>query len=335
MALSPLPGLRPTTLPPEDGGPPPLLLFYAAEMEAQAQAVVAGSGGTVELMPISWRRFNDGWPNLFLHDVDRVRKADVAFLASFHAPDVVFAQVAVIYALAQYLSRTLKIIVPYFPTSTFERVEQVGEVATADTLARLLSACPACATGPPQVCIFDIHALQTRFYFNYERVGLRLKSCVSLLLRRLESLARECAPRRLVVAFPDDGAHKRYKAKFPGFDLVICQKVRDGDRRIVTVKEGAEALAGNHVVIVDDLVQTGGTLLEAAKALKQEGADQVSAYVTHAIFPNGAHTKFLGDAFTHFFTTDSVPTTANVLRDAGKPFEIFSIADIVTVVLDR
>jgi phosphoribosylpyrophosphate synthetase len=66
----------------------------------------------------------------------------VLFLASFHTPDVVFEQLSALYALARYGARSLRVVVPFFATGTMERVDRVGEVATAATLARLVRASP-------------------------------------------------------------------------------------------------------------------------------------------------------------------------------------------------
>ncbi|KAL2319102.1 hypothetical protein Fmac_032978 [Flemingia macrophylla] len=73
-------------------------------------------------------------------------------------------------------------------------------------------------------------------------------------------------------------------------DNVIYTKVREGDKRIVRIKEGN--VCGHHVVIVDDLVQSGGTLIKCQKVLAAHGAAKVSAYVTHGVFPNQSWMRF-------------------------------------------
>lgn len=116
---------------------------------------------------------------------------------------------------------------------------------------------------------------------------IRLKSTCHLLLREIRSWAEQ---HLVSIAFPDDGtllihslltvfdhdcwcncigAHKRFNEQFSDFEHVICAKVRDGDKRIVKIKDGEPM--GRHVVIVDDLVQSGGTLIECAKALRAAG----------------------------------------------------------------
>ena len=190
-----------------------------------------------------------------------IKQNSCCFLASFHSPSVVFKQLSVIYEIAKYRARNYKIILPYFPTGTMDRISKPGEIATAMSLARMLNATPLCATGPSTIQILDIHALQEIFYFT-DNILIQLKSCIWLLLeeiRRNLQLERDI----IAIAFPDDGACKRFHSKFHMFEQIICEKRRDGDKRVVRVVEGDPA--GKHVIIIDDLVQTGGTILECVK----------------------------------------------------------------------
>jgi phosphoribosylpyrophosphate synthetase len=74
-------------------------------------------------------------------------------------------------------SKAFKIILPYYPTGTMERVDQDGQIATAATLAKMVSNVPMTLSGPAQIILFDIHALQERFYFS-DQVIPRLESGV-------------------------------------------------------------------------------------------------------------------------------------------------------------
>ena len=112
--------------------------------------------------------------------------------------------------------------------------------------------------------------------------------------------------------------------------------VRDGPRRIVQIKEGD--VRGLHVVIVDDLAQSGGTLLECAQQLRKNGATAVSAYVTHVVFPCEAERKFVakpGEAavLETFWCTDTNPVVADRVRKIGAPFEVLSIAPMLLDIL--
>ncbi len=74
---------------------------------------------------------------------------------------------------------------------------------------------------------------------------------------------------------------------FVGFEIVVCGKVRDGDKRIVTVQDGRPE-ASKHILVVDDLVQSGGTLYECSEVLKRRGAPKVSAFCAHGVFPKAS-----------------------------------------------
>lgn len=267
----------------------------------------------------------------------------VAVLVSFHDPAVIFEQIALVYALPRMRARNMRVILPWFCTGTMERVETRGQIATAATLARMLSNIPMGPTGPVTVVVFDIHALQEQFYFG-DGVLIELKSAVKLLSRHLEKLKEENPDEGIAIAFPDDGAHKRFKSKFSGYEMIICNKVRGaGTERKVVVKEGSAE--GKHCVIVDDLVQSGGTLLQCAKPLKEMGATKVSCFVTHGIFPKTADEDgVVTPSFEKFFpantkkndfpeihkfwVTDSVPSTIKKL-EGHEPFEVLSLASLI------
>jgi phosphoribosylpyrophosphate synthetase len=137
------------------------------------------------------------------------------------------------------------------------------------------------------------------------------------------------------VAFPDDGAKKRFELLFrrAGFDIIVCGKVRDGERRIVTVQDGDPR--GKNVVIVDDLVQTGGTLYECAQALRAAGAIDTYAYAAHGVFPLGRWKDFsrkLGGrraVFEKFWLTNSQPTVCNQLPTD----DVFEVIDLLPQII--
>ena len=117
---------------------------------------------------VKWASFSDGTPNLVI-DIPSVENKDVVLLAEYDmrtpGKDWV-ATLGVIYSLPRYRVRSLTVVLPFFPMGTMERVSEEGEVATAMTFARMLSATPLTVNGPPCFAFFDIHALQSRFYFS-------------------------------------------------------------------------------------------------------------------------------------------------------------------------
>ncbi|KAG9149959.1 hypothetical protein Leryth_010022 [Lithospermum erythrorhizon] len=301
------------------------------------------------LIKILWmfRSFADGFPNLFINNAHDIRGQHVAFLASFSSPAVIFEQLSVIFALPRLFVASFTLVLPFFPTGSFERMEEEGDVATAFTMARILSNIPISRGGPTSLVIYDIHALQERFYFGDHVLPL-FETGIPLLKQRLQQLPKSekvylqtkisfvfnimsvsYVSVSAFVAFPDDGAWKRFHKLLDEFPTVICTKVREGDKRIVRLKEGDPADC--HVVIVDDLVQSGGTLIECQKVLAAHGAAKVSAYVTHGVFPKQSWGRFLHNtensknAFAYFWITDSCPLTVKAIEDKA-PFEVLSLA---------
>ncbi|KAJ4757380.1 hypothetical protein LUZ62_067755 [Rhynchospora pubera] len=314
--------------------PPPqrarknVLLFYCEEMTDLASRVVAQSDA-IELRSISWKKFEDGFPNLFITNAHEIRGQHVAFLASFSSPQVIFEQLSIIYALPRLFISSFTVVLPFFPTGSYERMEDEGDVATAFTLARILSNIPISRGGPTSLVIFDIHALQERFYFG-DSVLPCFESAVPLLKSRLQKLPDSD---NISIAFPDDGAWKRFHKQLQHFPVIVCNKVREGEQRIVRIKEGDPR--GRHVVIVDDLVQSGSTLIECQKVLAAHGAAKISAYVTHGIFPNRSWERFIynngvgpENRLSHFWITDSCQLTVDEVKNLP-PFEIISLSGAI------
>lgn len=108
----------------------------------------------------NFSKFPDGFPNIFIPNAQGIRGMHVAFLASFSSPAVIFEQIPVIYALPKLFIASFTLVLPFFPTGTSERMEDEGDIATAFTLARLLSNIPISRGGPTSLVTFDIHALQ-------------------------------------------------------------------------------------------------------------------------------------------------------------------------------
>jgi phosphoribosylpyrophosphate synthetase len=188
--------------------------------------------------------------------------------------------------------------------------------------------------------VYDLHTLQNRFYLHGNAIA-SLQTTIPLLKERLKSTKVNC------IAFPDDGARKRFGDLFgdTGMDIGVCGKTRgegEGERNVM-IQEGDAR--GKNIVIVDDLVQTGGTLFECGKVLKAAGATEVNAFVAHAVFPKKSWTRFAkgGDrsVFAKFWVSNSVPTVTNDLlllnNDDGEDniFEVLDIMDAVVKDLDR
>jgi len=120
-------------------------------------------------------------------------------------------------------------------------------------------------------------------------------------------------------------------------EIVICGKVRDGDKRSVKIQEGDAE--GRKIVIVDDLVQTGGTLYECGKVLNEAGAESVNAFCAHGVFPNESWKRFNkgGDreCFDKFWVTNSIPTVTGDLPVKDGIFEVLDLTEAIVKDLDE
>uniref|UniRef100_A0A6N2LDV5 Ribose-phosphate pyrophosphokinase N-terminal domain-containing protein n=1 Tax=Salix viminalis TaxID=40686 RepID=A0A6N2LDV5_SALVM len=161
--------------------------------------------------------FDDGFPNLFIPNAHGIRGQHVAFLASFSSPKVIFEQLSIIYALPKLFISSFTLVLPFFPTGTSERMEDEGDVATAFTLARILSNIPASRGGPTSLVTFDIHALQERYYFG-DNILPCFESGIPLLKNRLQELPDSD---NIAIAFPDDGAWKRFHKQLQHFPTIF------------------------------------------------------------------------------------------------------------------
>lgn len=277
----------------------------------------------------SWGKFPDGTDNIEIggfYPVNKISGENVIMLASFHNNDVTLSQFSVMVTLLQSFVDSLTVVLPFYPVGTMERVTKEGQVATANTYAQMFSNLPSCGK-PTRLIIYDLHTLQNRFYLHGNAVA-SLQTTIPLLINEIKTAGIDC------IAFPDDGAAKRFGSMFKGlgFEIVTCGKTRDGEKRVVTIQDGNAQ--GKRIVIVDDLVQTGGTLYECGVALQKAGAVEVSAFVAHGVFPNESWKRFMkaGDrgCFHKFYLTNSIPT----VTDALPKDDVFVVLDLAQKVVD-
>jgi len=285
-------------------------------------------------IPVEWKKFPDGTDYIHVsgfYPQNLIRDSNILFVASFHNNDVSMSQYHALCMLSESFIDSMTILLPFIPHSTMERVTKEGVIATANTTARLFNNLPSVGK-PTRVMVYDLHTLQNRFFFGNSALATLHTTFPLLIQKMLDEKIINC------VAFPDDGAEKRFghffKEAFPKMKLITMGKKRspdNPDKREIVIKNGDPECC--NVVIVDDLVRSGGTLAEAGKVLKMRGASSVTAFVSHASFPNEAWKKFLPGGkyegvFNKFWVTNSNPTVSDQL-----PREHFEILDIFPQVL--
>jgi phosphoribosylpyrophosphate synthetase len=280
---------------------------------------------------ISWEKFPNGHPNFRINSVNEIKGADVYFFASFDTSADITEQLYIINAIPRYESKSLTVILPFFPTATDDRIDESGHIATAKGLARMLSGIPMSANGPAKIMFFDEHIKGLRFYFEDTVIPVPL-SAMSLAITGLRNYIG--TPN---VCFPDAGAKKRFGKTFEEFQQILCEKTRlENGKKIVRIKEGDPK--EKKVIIIDDLTMSGGTLDECRNALVDAGAYTVDVFIVHGAFDNDDIWKGLVYSdydptkhFHNFIMTDSCPVMTKKIaaHRPNKPFKILSLAKLI------
>lgn len=313
-----------------------IAFLHSSSMQDLANAVQEEFKGS-SYVEIIWNSFPDGWSDIFIKDADSLRMKDVVFFLELNSPSRVFQQIALLSAIPRYQPRTLLIILPYFPTGTMERIDEYGQIATAMSLWHMLSEVPMCRSGVPTLITYDIHTLSQQFYADHHRLSVVLQSAIPLFKRYLKEYYIKdmdiSDEEQLMIAFPDNGAFKRFKHYFHGFDKIICDKIRlNGETKIV-IREGDPR--NRHVIMVDDLVYSGATLLNAGKIIHNLGASSVSAFVTHGVFPQESWKKFEKEwKYGKVICTDSCSQHKDQLNE-NSVFHILSLKDQIVSDIDN
>ncbi|MCC6994782.1 MAG: ribose-phosphate pyrophosphokinase [Deltaproteobacteria bacterium] len=186
-------------------------------------------------------------------------------------------------AAVKYGARSLTLVIPYFGYSTMERAVRAGEVVTAKTRARLLSSIPDAPFGC-RVALVDLHADGLPHYFegNVRAVHLYAKPVTLAAIR-------DAGRGDFVLGAPDAGRMKWVESLAAELGVpagVVLKRRLDGERTEVTAISAA--VTGKRVVIYDDMIRTGGSIVHAAQAYLTAGASAVAVVATHGVFPPGA-----------------------------------------------
>jgi len=208
-------------------------------------------------------------------------------------------------------ARSLALVVPYFGYSTMERATQPGEVVTAKTRARALSSIPAAQTGNV-IFLMDLHTDGIAHYFGDGLVSRHL-SAREVVVNAIRKLDLE----NPVVASTDAGRAKDVVkiANALGYEAAFVYKRRVEDSLELT---GVNAdVTGRPVVIYDDMVRTGGSLLQAAEAYLDLGATEVHAVTTHLVLAGDTAERLTkSPTLTTVSGTDTHPRS-RLLAEAG------------------
>jgi ribose-phosphate pyrophosphokinase len=220
------------------------------------------------------------------------------------------------------------LVIPYFGYSTMERATRPGEVVTAKTIARQLSAVPR-ATRGNWVLLTDLHSAGIVHYFEGDTVALELYAQEKLVA----AIERLRLP-KLCLASTDMGRAKWVEAfanRLHAPVALIHKKRLSGSQTRISAVVGD--VTGRDVVIFDDMIRSGGSLIQAAEAYLLAGAASVQAAATHLVLPPGTAERLESAPLARIIGTDTHPNHQRVLGRAC--FEVVSVAELFADVVRR
>lgn len=232
-------------------------------------------------------------------------------------------------AAVEWGARRLTLLAPYFGYSTMERAIQSGEAVTARYRAQLLSAIPV-APGGNRIFMVDLHVPGLPYYFNnnIRAVHVYAKAVIA-------KACRDQGGDDFVLACTDAGRAKWVEslANDLGVNASFVFKRRlDGARTKITAVSAQ--VEGKHVVIYDDMIRTGGSLLAAAQAYHDAGARTVSAVTTHGVFPQQSIARLRDSGLlTQVASTDSHPRAGLSQAMAPDFLQVYSLAPVLAEAL--
>ena len=235
---------------------------------------------------------------------ESIRGADVFIVQSGSPPvnDHLIELVIMIQAAKLASAKRVTAVVPWFPYSRQDKKSAPPEPITAKLVADMLEK----AAGVDRVLTMDLHAGQIQGFFTIPVDHMTALPLFANYYRLDQGLHGDG-----VVVASDVGRAKvaRKFAQLLEADLAIVNKVRPV-HDVAEVSEVIGRVDGKVAILIDDVISTGGTLLEGARALKAAGATEVYAATTHGLFPGNAFERFAGSELTELTITDTMPVDA-------------------------
>jgi ribose-phosphate pyrophosphokinase len=270
------------------------------------------------------RRFAD--MEVFVEIQENVRGEDVFIIqsTSYPANDHLMELLIIIDALRRASARRITAVIPYFGYARQDRKPGARTPISAKLVANLVT-----TAGADRVLTLDLHAGQIQGFFDIPTDNL---FAAPVLTRDIQQHYK--TDNGVMVVSPDVGGVVRARAiaKRIGADLAIVDKRREraGESEVMNI---IGDVAGRSCILVDDIVDSAGTLCNAAEALLKEGATEVSAYVTHGVLSGGAVARVSASKLKELVITDSIHATEAVRESHN--IRVVSIAPLIGEAMRR
>ena len=269
------------------------------------------------------RRFAD--MEVFVEVQENVRGEDMFVLqsTSYPANDNLMELLVIIDALRRASARRITAVIPYFGYARQDRKVGPRTPISAKLVANLIT-----GAGANRVLTVDLHAGQIQGFFDIPTDNLYAMPVI------VKDITDYLGQSNLMVVSPDVGGVVRARAlaKRLGADLAIVDKRREraGESEVMNIIGDVD---GRSCILIDDIVDSGGTICNAADALLREGAKDVCAYATHGVLSGGAVARIKGSKLKSLVITDSIAATDEIAKCAN--IRRISIAPLIGEAMRR
>jgi ribose-phosphate pyrophosphokinase len=292
------------------------LKFFTGNADIDLANQIAKAYGS-ELGDVSIPKFSDGEYTTYFNET--VRGQDVFILQSTFPPvDNLMELLLMIDAAKRASARQIIAVIPYFGFARQDRKDKPRVAIGSKLVANLLS-----AAGITRIMTMDLHADQIQGFFEVPVDHLYASSIFLPFIKENYDLGN------LIMAAPDTGGTKRANAysKFLGLEMAICYKQRSQANQIDSMMVIGD-VKGKNVLIIDDIIDTAGTICKAAELMIEQGAKSVSAMCTHAVLSGPAHDRIENSVIKELIVTDTIP-----LKQKSNKIKVLTVANLFAEVI--
>jgi ribose-phosphate pyrophosphokinase len=295
-------------------------IFSGTATRYLADKIAANSGERLGEVTVS--RFSDGE---FQPSFEETVRGELVFIvqSTFPPSDNLFELLMMVDAAKRASAKRIVAVMPYFGFARQDRKDKPRVSIGAKLVANMLT-----AAGVDRIMTMDLHADQIQGFFE---VPVDHLFASSIFLPHITEMGLP----NLLMAAPDTGGTKRANAyaKHLGVDMAICYKQRKVANQVDSMTVIGD-VRGKDVVLVDDMVDTAGTLTKAADMMMEQGATSVRAVCTHAVLSGDACARIERSALTELIVTDTIPIS-EVKRELTTKIKQLSVAQLFADVIKR